>query len=244
MGNGRIYGPVFFDGNVMARAIYRWSTMKWWQGFNSMFNFSRMERFQDWWSQDGAPAHQTRLVRDRLEQLCPRRVIGIGHQVEWPPRSSDLTPCDYFLWGYLKARVYRTPPVYVQDLERRIRAELTALRRNHAMIRRAVRHMMIRAQRCLDADGGHVESRVAWNFTKISHRGLTDFWFFTRKRMTQWLFRSSDKCWQCAIRKIICALLILQSLLFLLQSLLFLYFKHPWKKDMHKDFTGQKIQKR
>ena len=88
-------------------------------------------------------------------------MIGIGHQVEWPPRSPDLTPCDYFLLGYLKARVYRTPPVNVQNLERRIRAEVTALRRNHAMIGRAVRHMMIRAQRCLDADGGLVEGRVA-----------------------------------------------------------------------------------
>ena len=109
-----------------------------------------------WWWQD-----RTRLVRERLEQLFPRRVIGIGHQVEWPLRSPDLTPCDYFLWSYLKALVYRTPSVNVQDLEHRIRAEVTALRRSHAMIRRAVRHMMIRAQRCLDADGGHVEGRVA-----------------------------------------------------------------------------------
>lgn len=26
--------------------------------------------------------------------------------VDWPPRSPDLTPCDYLLLGYLKARVY------------------------------------------------------------------------------------------------------------------------------------------
>ncbi|PNF41627.1 hypothetical protein B7P43_G07619, partial [Cryptotermes secundus] len=24
----------------------------------------------------------------------------------WPPRSPDLTPCDFFLWGYIKDRVY------------------------------------------------------------------------------------------------------------------------------------------
>ncbi|PNF17887.1 hypothetical protein B7P43_G02250 [Cryptotermes secundus] len=24
----------------------------------------------------------------------------------WSPRSPDLTPCDYFLWGYIKRRVY------------------------------------------------------------------------------------------------------------------------------------------
>ena len=29
-------------------------------------------------------------------------VVGLGHDVEWPPRSPDLTPCDFFLWGYLR----------------------------------------------------------------------------------------------------------------------------------------------
>jgi hypothetical protein len=26
-----------------------------------------------------------------------------------PPRSSDLTPCDFFLWGYVKEKVYAHP---------------------------------------------------------------------------------------------------------------------------------------
>ena len=24
----------------------------------------------------------------------------------WPPRSPDLTPCDFFLWGFMKGLVY------------------------------------------------------------------------------------------------------------------------------------------
>jgi hypothetical protein len=33
--------------------------------------------------------------------------VGLAtHQIRtWPPRSSDVTPCDYFLWGYIKNRV-------------------------------------------------------------------------------------------------------------------------------------------
>ena len=27
----------------------------------------------------------------------------------WPPRSPDLTPCDYFLWGYVKDQVFIPP---------------------------------------------------------------------------------------------------------------------------------------
>jgi hypothetical protein len=27
----------------------------------------------------------------------------------WPPRSPDATPCDFFLWGYVKDQVYVPP---------------------------------------------------------------------------------------------------------------------------------------
>ncbi|PSN42399.1 hypothetical protein C0J52_21658, partial [Blattella germanica] len=31
----------------------------------------------------------------------------------WPPSSPDITPLDFFLWGYVKVRVF---PTSVQDL--------------------------------------------------------------------------------------------------------------------------------
>jgi hypothetical protein len=34
----------------------------------------------------------------------------------WPPKSPDLTPCGYFLWGYVKEAVNYIPPVHVQTL--------------------------------------------------------------------------------------------------------------------------------
>ena len=37
--------------------------------------------------------------------------------VNWPPRSSDLTPLDYFLWGYVKSLVYADKPVTIDALE-------------------------------------------------------------------------------------------------------------------------------
>ncbi|EFN82469.1 hypothetical protein EAI_04729, partial [Harpegnathos saltator] len=30
--------------------------------------------------------------------------------IEWPPRSPHLSHNDYFLWGHLKDRVYKTKP--------------------------------------------------------------------------------------------------------------------------------------
>jgi len=47
----------------------------------------------------------------------------------WPARSPDLTPCDYFLWGYVKVKVFVPPqPVSVPDLKNRITAAVETIR--------------------------------------------------------------------------------------------------------------------
>ena len=51
------------------------------------------------WAQYGAPPHRRRFVTDRLVELFGDRVIALNHAVEWPHRSPDLTPLDFFLWG-------------------------------------------------------------------------------------------------------------------------------------------------
>ena len=66
------------------------------------------------------PAHRLIAVRDRLKELCGERVIAMNHAVEWPLRSPDLTPCDYFLWGHLKNNVFATPPRDLEELQGRI----------------------------------------------------------------------------------------------------------------------------
>ena len=41
----------------------------------------------------------------------------------WPARSPDLTPCDSFLWGYMKDKVFEPPQlVSIPDLKNRITA--------------------------------------------------------------------------------------------------------------------------
>ena len=47
-------------------------------------------------------------------------LIGLQHDVEWPPRSPDLTPCDFLVWGYLKDKVFSTPPQNIDVLRQRI----------------------------------------------------------------------------------------------------------------------------
>ncbi|GFU70500.1 putative DD41D transposase [Trichonephila clavipes] len=52
-----------------------------------------------WFQQDGATSHTTRATIDLLKDTFGDRLISRFGPVNWPPRSCDLTPLDYFLWG-------------------------------------------------------------------------------------------------------------------------------------------------
>jgi hypothetical protein len=46
----------------------------------------------------------------------------------WPPRSPDKTPCDFFLWGYVKDQVYIHPlPASIPELKVRIRTPIETI---------------------------------------------------------------------------------------------------------------------
>ncbi|GFT92773.1 uncharacterized protein TNCV_739601 [Trichonephila clavipes] len=46
----------------------------------------------------------------------------------WPPRSCDLTPLDYFLWGCVKSLVYADKPQTLDHLEDSIRRVIADIR--------------------------------------------------------------------------------------------------------------------
>jgi hypothetical protein len=52
-----------------------------------------------WFQHDGAPAHYSLRVRRFFTDSYPQRWIGRGGPVAWPPRSPDLNPLDFILWG-------------------------------------------------------------------------------------------------------------------------------------------------
>jgi hypothetical protein len=51
--------------------------------------------------------HYTRLVMQHLNDTFPNSWIGHGSTINWPPRSPDLTPSDFCLWGWMKSKAYR-----------------------------------------------------------------------------------------------------------------------------------------
>ncbi len=160
MGNSSIIGPFFFQKNLDGEGYLEMLNKQVLPALWRMGHFgpNRNGRFQRlWWIQDGAPSHRRIIVTERLEQPFGEQVVALNHAVEWPPRSPDLTLLDFFLWGYLKSKVYTTPLANLDDIETRIRNEMNILRQDRAMVRRAVNSMSARAELCLQRNGGHVE---------------------------------------------------------------------------------------
>jgi len=52
-----------------------------------------------------------------VRNMFPGHLVSRFGDVPWPPRSPDLSTCDFFLWGYLKSRVYRHKPRMLNDLK-------------------------------------------------------------------------------------------------------------------------------
>ncbi|GFU13538.1 uncharacterized protein TNCV_938241 [Trichonephila clavipes] len=58
-----------------------------------------------------------RATIDLLKDTLGDRLISRFGPVNWPPRSCDLTPLDYFLWGFVKSLVYADKPQRLDHLK-------------------------------------------------------------------------------------------------------------------------------
>ncbi|GFU68386.1 uncharacterized protein TNCV_3077741 [Trichonephila clavipes] len=81
-----------------------------------------------WFQQDCTTCHTVRATIDLLKDTFGNRLISRFGPVNWPPRSCDLTPLDYFLWGYVKSLVYADKPQTPDHLEDNIRRVIADIR--------------------------------------------------------------------------------------------------------------------
>ncbi|XP_014487594.1 PREDICTED: uncharacterized protein LOC106751251, partial [Dinoponera quadriceps] len=104
---------------------------------------------------DGAAAHYARDVRAYLDTVFINRWIGRRGTIEWPARSPGLTPLDYFCWGYLKDRVYKTKPQNLDKLQQRIVNESALIPTE--IIKKAVGAFYHRLGYCQEVNGEQFE---------------------------------------------------------------------------------------
>lgn len=114
-------------------------------------------RRQAYFMHDGAPAHFGVNVRQYLNATYQDRWIGRGGPQAWPPRSPDLNPLDFCLWGYLKSLVYTTPITNIIELRNRIVASCNDIRNTPGIFNRIRRSMRQRVDSCILARGGHFQ---------------------------------------------------------------------------------------
>lgn len=107
-----------------------------------------------WFQQDGATAHTARASMNVIRPLFPDRLISKFGDIHWPPRSPDLSMCDFFLWGHLKARVYEHKPRTLEELKNAIRVEVAQIDR--AMLERVYANFEERLQKCINDNGHHM----------------------------------------------------------------------------------------
>ncbi|GFX91257.1 putative LOC100569746 [Trichonephila clavipes] len=81
-----------------------------------------------WFQQDGTTCYAARATIDLFKDTFGDGLISRFGPVNWPPRSCDLTPLDYFLWGYVKSLVYADKPQTLDHLEDNIRRVIADIR--------------------------------------------------------------------------------------------------------------------
>ena len=117
----------------------------------------QLEEFQPWiiFQQDGAPPHWGSHVRRFLDAAFRNRLIGRDGPTSWPPRSPDITPLDFFLWGYFKDKVCSTPVPDITNLKARIRDAFATITED--MLGNTWREIDYRLDVLCATKGAHVE---------------------------------------------------------------------------------------
>ena len=119
------------------------------------------ERADFIFQQDGAPPYWSLNVRQYLNATLHNKwIVRAGNDdcvlLHWLLRSPDLTPCDFFLWGYVKDLVYVPPlPKSVDDLKTRITEALKTI--NPDMLVRVWQEMEYRFDVCRVTKGSFIE---------------------------------------------------------------------------------------
>jgi hypothetical protein len=93
-----------------------------------------------------------------LGEIFPERLVSLRGDVGWPAQSPDLSICDFFLWGYLKEKVFKHHPHTLPELKEQIIEEVNAI--PHEMCERAVQSYRDRLQQCVAAKGRQLEDII------------------------------------------------------------------------------------
>ena len=90
-----------------------------------------------------------------LKEHFPARLISRFGDLSWPPPSPELTPADFFLWGFLKLKVYIAKPSNLSELKIMICQEISEISAD--LLSKVMEETVKRAQICVSSGGPHLK---------------------------------------------------------------------------------------
>lgn len=150
--NDQIIGPFFFN-NLNAQTFLDFLNTEFQDAIEELPVLLRRNLYLQL---DGSSVHNAIVVRNWLNQNFPLRWIGRNSPLMfWPPRSPDITPLDFYLWGLLKQKVYKSDIQNREDLCNKIRQACREITQDE--LRKVVVNNRKRIEKCITLDGGLVE---------------------------------------------------------------------------------------
>ena len=142
----RIIGSIFLENTITSESYIH-------NILESFFDqLTEQEKQQCWFQQDDATAHTARVSMAAVGEVFRDRVISRGL---WPPRSPDLTPPDFYLWGKLKGSVYADNPRTTDELKQKITSVIQNIQLDE--LERVFQNTQRRARLCLQVNGAHFQ---------------------------------------------------------------------------------------
>ena len=154
-----IIEPVIFTETVTSKVYLKYLSNKF---LPAAKKHKKIKNY--YFMQDGARPHRTRKVFNFLHRHFHDRVIALNFPKEkhcgmdWPPYSPDLNPCDYFLWGYIKDKVYSQTPKTLDELVSNIENAFNDISIN--ALEGAIDNFLIRLRRIQTQRGEYIEQIV------------------------------------------------------------------------------------
>lgn len=148
----QLFGPYFFPGTVTANS---YTTMLTDYLLPEMRNRG-IEPRAVVYMHDGAPAHTARSVADFLTNTFSHHIGGDQRAfIAWPPRSPDLNPLDFYLWGDAKCNVYKTQSSTLDELRQKLIDYFAAV--SPETLRKLPDEFHNRILRCIENEGRLIE---------------------------------------------------------------------------------------
>lgn len=114
-------------------------------------NIPLQERESLFFQHDGAPPHNAAIVVNCLNTNFGEKWLANNGPIRWPARSPDITPLDFYFWGFLKNKIYSVRSNTVEELRENFEAALRSIK--HLNIWNSMNGVRRRCQLCINANG-------------------------------------------------------------------------------------------